>query len=1219
MPNNNQIELPGMDPSSAEKSKKNKRSRKNIISYAPPNLGKAIRLPVPDFNDPNRPPVCLEVDFPLDQINALSKLEGNAGKPIYQMSKWWARRRSSVFRSLLIAAATEAPIDPTQADDLVWEHYYCNHQKAGSFKGLRILDPFMGGGTTLVEGARLGFQVKGVDLNPVAWFVTKNELSCSDPVKVRDFFNYIEKEVKPLVQPFYTTSCPRGHKGNWVNVETGDTIDIDPLDLSPEGRRMYRWDGPEVIYTFWAKHGPCQRAGCGHRTPIFKSPVIAEKKLTARFIKTTCSTCGHIFNVELGETRMAPGVERIVLENEPSFTETTQEFAKMINDYSKGNSTEKRERVRQLLATIDSEPGFNCPRCGSFTGQNIETILENHNRKGRSAAETRKKDFNIESRSVYMHLLINQPWLKGSLGFENGKILGGYAVSDPDATVTWWQKRLEELQLIEIRGIIKLSDEENSDDVEEDNLECDTIAKADESIEEEVDRKKYGLPYELINSNGVKIQTRIGTVPKKSQFTCGSCGSQQDLLEAVRSTGHSAPTSIYALQCYCPQCELEGYNYGGRYFKKPDEQDIENIIHAEYEWQNRKYNDLNNYWPKVELFSSYMTHRLNGGLPNWGYTHWWKMFNSRQLLVHSQFLKAIMDVNDEEWPLEVREQALGCIQQYLRNQNTFVFWNPQRDTPEPMFSNANYHPKQLFVENSVFSNLGRGNWRASSCKILEGLIWVRDPWELSVEDPIKKSEKAFSRDPVEDDASIICGSSTDLSILGSMPYDLIITDPPFGNNLFYADLADFFYVWLRLALLKWYNGLREYDYFKSDRTPHSMEAIDNPVEHPDDREDWEKYTRINDRHLEIIRKISGNDNIKVNDLNPLYRPEPSSEFYRNTLTACWSEAACLLKPAGLMAFTFHHSADSPWVDVLESLFEAGYILVATYPVRSDETKGETGAFGSRKIEYDILHVCRKRLGDIQPVAWAKMRRWVKEETAHLKDVLESSHGNALSDADLRVILRGKALEFYSNHYGQVYTGKDQLLSVRDALLGINQLLDDLLESEKGRIRPPESAEPASNLFLRIFQDKSSMTRDDLHKTLRGTGLSQSDLEEYDWIRVIGTTVHIVPIAERFNKFTMPGRNRRILKKDLDQAHFLIGVAMPRSGISVTDELNRGTLQLKLSVDDILKWYAETDLNEDVRIASKLALELVGHWRVHMARASKHVQTSLFDMLEAEDL
>ena len=83
----------------------------------------------------------------------------------------------------------------------------------------------MGGGTTLVEGARLGFQMAGVDLNPVAWFVTKNELACSDPGQVKALFEDIEAKVKPLIQPFYTTTCPRGHTGRWVDRETGKVVD----------------------------------------------------------------------------------------------------------------------------------------------------------------------------------------------------------------------------------------------------------------------------------------------------------------------------------------------------------------------------------------------------------------------------------------------------------------------------------------------------------------------------------------------------------------------------------------------------------------------------------------------------------------------------------------------------------------------------------------------------------------------------------------------------------------------------------------------------------------------------------------------------------------------------------------------------------------------------------------------------------------------------------
>jgi hypothetical protein len=85
--------------------------------------GKEWHLESVDFSDPNRPKTCLEVDFPIVPINEIAQIEGNAGKPIYQMSKWWARRRSSVFRAMLIAAATKAPEDESEASTVVRKSY----------------------------------------------------------------------------------------------------------------------------------------------------------------------------------------------------------------------------------------------------------------------------------------------------------------------------------------------------------------------------------------------------------------------------------------------------------------------------------------------------------------------------------------------------------------------------------------------------------------------------------------------------------------------------------------------------------------------------------------------------------------------------------------------------------------------------------------------------------------------------------------------------------------------------------------------------------------------------------------------------------------------------------------------------------------------------------------------------------------------------------------
>ncbi|NLG01397.1 MAG: DUF1156 domain-containing protein [Lentisphaerae bacterium] len=1173
------MQLPAPDAATGKKAPRVTSKAERQTDLLPEKLGKAVRLPVPDFSDPKRKLTCLEADFPIAQINALSNLEGNAGKPIYQMSKWWARRRSSVFRSMLIAAGTETPDDPNEAAKRVWDHYYCNHQKAGSFKNLKVLDCFMGGGTTLVEGSRLGMQMTGVDLNPVAWFVVKNELACSDPEQVRALFAHIEKQVKPQIQPFYTTTCPRGHKGRWIDVETAETVDIDPIDMPPEQRNRYRWEGPEVIYTFWAKHGPCQATGCGHRTPIFKTPVIAEKHLSADYAALTCPHCGTAFHAELGETRMAPDAERVVISDGIPFTELSQPFARLLNDYDKGDADATLTRAQTLHSQAEAEPGLFCPSCRAFAGNRLADVFERHAQPSLRASLRKKKDFGLKSKPVQMFLLIHPEWIKGSFGYNGENELGGWAGAPADTTKKWFDNRLNNLRLVEVRS----------------KSLADTVTLYDGTI----------------------IETDKGTIPKQAQFTCSSCGKIQERLAATKKVKHTAPVAPYALQCHCPQCEAEGYTYGGRYFKTPDVEDIRKLSVSEQEWQDRKESDLAAYWPRMEIPFSMRTH-VKDPLPDHGYTHWWMLFNSRQLLVHSSLMKAITEAREDSWALDVREQTLGAFQQYLRMMCMFSFWHQTYDKLAPFLSNANFNPKNNVVETNVFGALGYGRWPSCQETVIEALKWAKEPWELICADDTitAKSVKGSTSDPIVPGNEPYCGSSTDLSMLGSKTFDLVITDPPFGDNLYYADLSDFFYAWLRIPLRKWYAGLPEATYFDPERTPHSMEAIDNSVEHPDDREEHEKKPFIESKYLSLISDLTGERALAIKDPNPLYRPQPSSDFYSQTLAAVWSEAGRRLKDGGIMAFTFHHNEDSAWIDVLQALFNAGYVLVATYPIRSDETKGDEGAFGSRKIEYDIIHVCRKRLEKTEPVSWARMRRWVKEESKQLKDLLEHTHGKTLPQSDLRVILRGKSLEFYSRHYGQVFTGDNQVLAVRDALLGINQLLDDLLEdtAQDGGLRPPDSAEPASRLYMRLFKRRVAMPRDELSKTLRGTGVAQPDLEAKGWVRELNKTVYAVPVQERFAYFTASGRNRKVIKTDLDQAHFLIAAALPGSGVKIESELNNPNFRIKRSVDEILRWMSEVDTDPVLRQAAHTAAQLVAQWRGRKDRP-EIVQPTLFDMLD----
>ena len=132
-------------------------------------------------------PRAIEVGFPIAEINRLAQPERNSFKPIYQMHKWFARRASCVFRAILLGALKPAWDADGETIDLM-EEFYRNHGDDPDTVGKVVLDPFMGGGTTVVEALRLGCRVIGIDLNPVAWFIVKTEVEPADLDALRDAF-----------------------------------------------------------------------------------------------------------------------------------------------------------------------------------------------------------------------------------------------------------------------------------------------------------------------------------------------------------------------------------------------------------------------------------------------------------------------------------------------------------------------------------------------------------------------------------------------------------------------------------------------------------------------------------------------------------------------------------------------------------------------------------------------------------------------------------------------------------------------------------------------------------------------------------------------------------------------------------------------------------------------------------------------------------------------
>ena len=165
-------------------------------------MGKSIHGQVP-------PQTKIEAFAPHKRLHALARREGNAKKPVYEMHKWWARRLSSNFRMLLLGATSPRG---TNANTL-WRQFYENHD----LKDLVVLDPFMGGGTSIVEATKMGARTVGSDIDPVAWFVTKKEVESFDKAAFSQALLALEDTIGQEVADYYKTTLPDGRSAVVTN------------------------------------------------------------------------------------------------------------------------------------------------------------------------------------------------------------------------------------------------------------------------------------------------------------------------------------------------------------------------------------------------------------------------------------------------------------------------------------------------------------------------------------------------------------------------------------------------------------------------------------------------------------------------------------------------------------------------------------------------------------------------------------------------------------------------------------------------------------------------------------------------------------------------------------------------------------------------------------------------------------------------------------------
>jgi adenine-specific DNA methylase len=222
----------------------------------------------------------LERGIPLIWVNRLARFETwnkhNYRPPNY-IHKWWARRPGTVFRTILLGIF---------GNDNLQELYY----NGGRFDKV-VYDPFMGAGTAIIEANRLGCKAIGVDINPVAWFITKKALERVDVSALDQAYMRLSSTVGNKIRGFYRTHCPIcGEKCDakfylWVKIamcsRCKTTIRLYNDYLIRSGLKSDTVICPRCYNVFTIRHGA--KAKC----PDCK----AEFDPRERFVKKGCFTC----------------------------------------------------------------------------------------------------------------------------------------------------------------------------------------------------------------------------------------------------------------------------------------------------------------------------------------------------------------------------------------------------------------------------------------------------------------------------------------------------------------------------------------------------------------------------------------------------------------------------------------------------------------------------------------------------------------------------------------------------------------------------------------------------------------------------------------------------------------------------------------------------------------------------------------------------------------
>ncbi|MEX2053116.1 MAG: hypothetical protein WD898_02735, partial [Candidatus Paceibacterota bacterium] len=368
-----------------------------------------------------------------------------------------------------------------------------------------------------------------------------------------------------------------------------------------------------------------------------------------------------------------------------------------------------------------------------------------------------------------------------------------------------------------------------------------------------------------------------GVVVNK-RVACQTCHKEFTVIDAVRQVSTPPNHRMYA--------KLVLRKDGKKQYYPIDASDIDSYSRAGLILAN-----LRHEVPKEAISAGYNTNQVL----RYNYSHWHQMFNERQLASFALLAGSIKQIVSPE--LKILFSLL--LSSTLEFNNMFCsFKGEGTGAIRPLFSHHILKPELTPLEGNVWGTIKSSGSFSTLFKsrILRAIQYRDTPFEFQVFKNSKGSQnrkfyglsrplqrtiaKRYAEFEKSNSVYLSCADSAKTD-LPTQSVDLIVTDPPFFDNVHYSELADFFYVWIHKLL--------------GSLSPLPTSTTRSPGEVQDSR----------------------------------------IEDFRIKLCGIFKECHRVMKRDGLLIFTYHHSRIEGWVALYEALSTAGFEIACIHPVKSE--------------------------------------------------------------------------------------------------------------------------------------------------------------------------------------------------------------------------------------------------------------------------------------------